>query len=92
MVEYISYKGEKYPIRIAWSTMKKLNPELDKIEVFELALWYGLISGHVAENKELKLKREDVEYILDESLDEFKDIYEKMLSKFSDSEGEDKKK
>ncbi len=93
MVEYITYKGEKYPVRIAWSTLKKIAREdMDQWEQAETALWFGLISGHVADNKELNLTREDVQFILDESLDEYNEIMRKSNPPVSDKEGDDKKK
>jgi len=94
MVEYINYKGEKLPIRIAWSTMKKLASTDDKIDVLELMLWYGLISGHVAETKELKIEQKEVEFILDESIVEFKEIVKKATKKLDDEKSpkDDKKK
>lgn len=93
MVDYITYKGEKYPVRIAWSTLKKIAREdLDQWEQAELALWCGLISGHVAENKELTLKREDVEFILDESLEEYNEIMAKSKFPGGSETSEDKKK
>ena len=84
MVEYITYKGLKYPVRISFSALKHLKQETGKdvsemsftsdLQYIEILLWYGLVSGHQAESKPLELKREDVEFILDESLSEFNQI------------------
>lgn len=93
MVEYITYKGEKYPVRIAWSTLKKIAREqMDEWEQAETALWFGLVSGHVADNKELTLTREDVQFILDESLEEYNEIMRKIYPPSSGNDSEDKKK
>lgn len=93
MVEYITYKGEKYPVRIAWSTLKKIAREqMDEWEQAETALWFGLVSGHVADNKELTLTRDDVQFILDESLDEYNEIMRRSKPPVSEKEGDDKKK
>lgn len=94
MVDYINYKGEKYPVRIAWSTLKKISREqMDEWEQAETALWFGLVSGHIADNRELKLTREEVQFILDESLEEYNQI---MINSRPPSSGkpeeEDKKK
>lgn len=100
MVDYIHYKGEQYPIRIAYSAAKRFKAETkkdfdellkDDLSALEIILWYGLISGHVAENKELTLKRDEMEYILDESLEEFTRILSGFLPPIEVSQ-EDKKK
>lgn len=100
IVQYIGYKDEKYPVRISYYALKKFQEEtgkeieeLDKdISLLEPLLWYALVAGHQAENKPMTLKREDIEFMLDESLDEFNLA---MLSFFPTSTGEatsDKKK
>ena len=79
IVQYISYRDEKWPVRISYYALKKFQEEtgknieeLDKdIALLEVLLWYALIAGHQAEKKPMTLKREDMEFILDESLDEF---------------------
>lgn len=101
MVEYITYKGQKYPVRISYSALKHIRKELGKevselvgtedVTYMEIMLWYGLVSGHKAEDKELLLDRSEVEFILDESLTEFNNI---LLSTFPPAIGieDDKKK
>jgi hypothetical protein len=95
MVDYITYKGNKYPIRIAWSTIKKFGD--NETQNIETGLWYGLVSGHIADNKELTLKENEVPYILDEVLDEFMLIFNKSMDKFkkdinTDNDKNNKKK
>jgi hypothetical protein len=87
MVKYITYKGEKLPIRLAYSTLKRIRELVKKINdssqdetaYLEVALFQGLKSGYVAENKEFNFKQEDMEFILDESLDEFVPILNSEL-------------
>ena len=94
MVDYITYKGNKYPVRIAWSTIKHFDKTKTDTELIETSLWRGLIAGHKAMDIELTLKEEDIEFILDDCLDEFKPILEKEVSKIiaSKKDEEDKKK
>lgn len=83
MVDYIKYKGESYPVRFAWSTIKAIQSvkDLTEFELTELALYYGLLSGHNAVNKEMTIPIEEMQFILDESIDEFKRIYKKQVDK-----------
>lgn len=100
IVQYISYRDEKWPVRISYYALKKFQEETGKdidaldndITLLEVLLWYALIAGHQAEKKPMTLKREDVEFMLDESLDEFNLA---MMSFFPTASGEvstDKKK
>ncbi len=98
MVDYISYKGEKYPVRMAYSALQRTRESLkgkelieNDLSYLETMLWFALKSGHVADDRELTLKREDMEYVLDESLDEFKDILSRAEPKTKDTEGDKKK-
>lgn len=101
MVEYITYKGEKYPVRISYSALKHLKQESgkditeivgDDLSYIEIILWYGLLSGHKAENKELILERSEVEFILDESFNEFNNILIKSFPPAIEGSKENKKK
>ena len=79
MVEFITYKGEKYPIRISYYVLlmaqKESGVSLEEIdadiETQQIILWYALEAGHRMTNKELTLKREDIIWILDECYMEF---------------------
>jgi hypothetical protein len=94
MVEYITYKGEKYPVRIAWSTIKALETveNLNAFEKTELALYCGLVSGHKAEDKEMPFKAEEIQFLLDECVDEFNAIFQKQAVKAKENSEGDKKK
>lgn len=79
MLEFITYQGERYPIRISYyvllmaqkETGLKLE-ELDtELESQQTILWYALEAGHKMAKKELTLKREDIVWVLDESYIEF---------------------
>lgn len=82
IVQYITYKGEKWPIRISYYSIKKFQDEtkrdiseIDKdISLLEVLLWFGLIAGHTAEGKPMTLRRDEMEFILDESMNEFNEI------------------
>lgn len=82
MIDFITYDEEKLPIRISYSAIKRYELETKKpigkidesIENLEILLYYGLMAGHKAEKKELSFEREDMEWILDECLEEFNNI------------------
>ena len=81
-VKYLTYNGEKWPIRISYYAIKKFEEETKKsiseidtdIGLLEILLWYGLIAGHTAEKRPMTLKKEEMEFILDESMTEFNEL------------------
>jgi len=77
-VDYITYKDKKYPVRISFTALVKLKKETGKdfesefeLELLEPLLWFSLQSGYQAEGRIFDIKREDVEWMLDECLYEF---------------------
>jgi len=92
-VQYITYQNEKWPIRVSYYCVKKFQQETGKgieeiendISLLEPLLWYSLIAGHQAEKRHMTLKREDMEFILDESMSEFS---EAMMAFFPLATGE----
>lgn len=82
LIDYITYKGEKLPLRISYYAIKHFQDETGKnlelidseMGLIEVLLWHALVSGHKADNKELKVTRDEMEFILDDSLDEFNRI------------------
>lgn len=106
MIEFITYQGEKYPVRVSSYAMemaqKETNVSLGEIENnFEgqkALLWYALVAGHRMAKKELTLKREDIEWILDECYFEYIEITVKFAQSLIDisdrltEEGKAKKK
>jgi len=99
-VQHISYKGEKWPIRISYYCIKRFQEETKKdiseidkdLSLLEVLLWYGLVAGHTAEGKTIELKREDMEFILDESMNEFNEILMSFFPLSTDSGESSKKK
>jgi len=85
MVEFITYKKEKYPIRVSYYVLLMAQKEsgvsiedLDKdFEAQQHILWYALEAGHKMAETELKLERKDILWILDACyLDFQKAMYE----------------
>lgn len=85
MVEFITYNGEKYPIRISYYVLmmaqKESGVELtdleDNFEAQQHIMYYGLIAGHKMAKKELTIPREDMVWVLDQAYLEFqKAMYE----------------
>ncbi len=81
MVKYISYKGKKYPIRIGYKALKGVNAAIGRdfeqkeqgfdYEGAEELLFHGLKQGCEFAGKEFDLKREEMEDVLEESLNDF---------------------
>jgi hypothetical protein len=81
MVKQISFKGKKYPLRIGYKALKGVNAELGRdfkgdeatfdYEGAESLLFHGLKQGCAFADKEFDLKREQMEDVLEESLNEF---------------------
>ena len=84
-VEFITYKEKKYPIKVGYYALKHAGKELsvdgkamdmDKLlsgemENYEPLLFHALVMGHRLEGRVMELKREDMEYMLDECLFKF---------------------
>lgn len=98
IVQNITYKGEKWPIRISYYSIKKFQQETGKnieeidndISLLEVLLWFGLIAGHTAENKPMTLKREEMEFVLDESMNEFNELLMSFFPLPGDNSGKKK--
>ena len=97
-MNYLNFKGETYPVRVSYYALKQYQVETGKgIETIdddlgnlEILLFHALVAGSKAENKELHLRKEDMEFFLDECLVEFNQI---LIGSFPDAKpGEDKKK
>jgi len=103
MTEQIAINKKKYPVRLGYYALKhtsievkeKIGKELNMdnmmeggIEILEPLLYFSLISGAKAEKEELDIEREDMEFILDECMQEFMD----MLPKFFPQGGAEAKK
>ncbi len=100
-MDYLTYKGKKLPIRVSYYALKKYQEEtgqgiesIDKeITNLEILLHYSIIAGAKAEDVKVDVKREDMEFILDEALTDFNGI---LTSAFPDpgkaTKGTSKKK
>lgn len=79
MVKYITYQEKQLPIRITFNTLYKAGAESGKdftedfmhYELFEPLLWYSLRAGHYATGQKLEYKRDDMEFMLDDCLQNF---------------------
>ncbi|MBP7786102.1 hypothetical protein KA062_02510 [Patescibacteria group bacterium] len=100
IVKLINYSGSQYPVRISYFAIKKFQEETgkdlseleDDFSSLETLLWYGLIAGHKAEGKDLTLKREEMEFILDESMTDFNQILMSAFPLPSDGQLDNDKK
>jgi len=91
-MNYLTYKGKQWPLRVSYYALKQYQAETGKgIEAIdeefsnlEILLHYGLVAGAKAEGTEMDLKREDMEFFLDECLSDFNEIllnsFEKNIS------------
>lgn len=99
MLEYITYKKEKYPVRVLYRALVGFEQETgidfnelttggQKMELkhWEPLLYFSLISGHKAVEKEMPFKREDMPDLLDECFFEFVRIVPKFMPKEEDIE------
>jgi hypothetical protein len=105
MIKNIEYKGKQYPVRVSYYALKKTQQEMKNqkdgkeltmeqimsgdIETYEPLLYYALMAGHHFENKELEIKREEIEWVLDECLNHFIEL---LPSFFQDGGGQGNKK
>jgi hypothetical protein len=79
-IAYLDYKGEKLPFRISYYALKHFEAETgnsiaslsDKMENMEILIFYALEAGHKADGKTFGIKREEMEFILDECYAQFK--------------------
>jgi len=81
-MDYLTYKGTEWPLRVSYYALKQYQLETGKgietleedISNLEILLHYSLVAGCKAEDKECTLKREDMEFMLDETLPDFNKI------------------
>jgi hypothetical protein len=89
MIEYLTYKEVKYPIRISYYALKMFKKETNKelenimsdnnIELLEPLLFYSLEAGAQAIDQKFIIKRELVQWMLDENWQEFVKIIAKFF-------------
>ena len=77
MVSTIKYNGKVYPYRIGYRALKGVKSDLGRdyehsenmdYEGLESLFWHAIEGEHIKQKKELDLKREDIEFVLDECL------------------------
>ena len=93
--KHITYRGEQLPLRISYYAITRFQEESKRdiseidqdVKLLEILLWYALVAGHNAEAKEMKIKRDDAPFILDESIEEFNEV---LMSFFPQPKEEDK--
>ena len=81
MIKHITYKGEQYPLRIGYKAIKGVHAALGRdfeqkdkgfdYEGAEELLYHGLKQGCEFAGKPFTLKREEMEDVLEESLNDF---------------------
>jgi hypothetical protein len=91
MIEYITYKKEKYPVRLSYRVFKGMKKDIGEVdfnklksldsEVVETMLWHGLQSGAKHDGIELPFKKEDMEDVLDDCFFEFIKLIPKFFPK-----------
>jgi len=100
MTQQLKYGDKSYPVRISYYAIKNFQQETGKniedldedITHLESLLFYSLVAGHKAEGKELELKREEMEFVLDECLQQFNDLILGFFPYAQDSDGNLEKK
>ena len=94
----ITWKEKEIPIKISYYAIKNFQEETKEtigkidenhIHLLEVLVWYGIIAGYKSEGRELDIKREDVEWILDDSLTQ---IYGAISNQLPGSTNKTKKK
>ncbi len=85
-MQYLKYKEDYLPVKISYSALKRTMEYHEKetgnklnlqnimtagLVIYEPLLYYGLVAGHRAEERDLPYKIEDMEIILDDCLMEF---------------------
>lgn len=87
MVEYITYQGEKLPIKLGYYVLKMLQEEHSAnmealgtdLTLYEPLLFYSLKQGHKVEKKEFKYQMEDMVDILDDCFFDFVELIPKFF-------------
>ena len=94
MTELITINKKQYPLRMGYYALKHTSVEVKEktgkelnmenmmeggIEILEPLLFHSLVMGAKAEEKELDLKREDMEFVLDECMAAFMELMPKFF-------------
>lgn len=97
MVEYINYQKKRYPIRISYYALKRVQQEfkvsLEKITesgdmgVYEALLFHGLTKGAQVTGEPMKFTREQIEDVMDEVFFEFMELMPKFFPNYTKEKG-----
>lgn len=89
MIEYITYKNNKYPIRISYRAMRGFEEETglsfddmqeeNKLEHYEPLLYHSMLAGAKATETEMVVERGDIIDVLDECFLEFIELIPKFF-------------
>jgi len=101
MIQYITYKGEKLPVRLGYYALKHtkidtgkefvdINTDTIDYDVLECGLYYSLVQGYKFEGKKCPYEKTDMEEILDECLFQFIEVIANFIPK-AGGEGSKKK-
>ena len=93
MTDFINYDGKKYPIKVSFVALNSFEKETGKtlsevgeaLEPHTIILWHALKAGHRLAGEEVTLTRDDMEWVLDESLAEYQKIFMDSMVKISDA-------
>jgi hypothetical protein len=90
MIEYITYEGEQYPIRVSYYALTTGTKEagaknLDDMEAQTYILYYALVAGHRLAKKELTLNLEDMIWVLDSCFVEFQKMTQVFIKQLADA-------
>lgn len=97
MVKFIKYRDEELPISVSFYALEKLEDEGLSLEdeksykSLKRLFWHSLLAGHFHEKKELKLKEDDLSFILDECFDQFNTLLPLFLAKMTGQNGQQKR-
>ena len=102
MIHYLEIEGKKYPLRISYYALKKIQAEfgisfedMDErnmdFAVMESLLFHSMVSGCKKMKVKMPFKKEDMEGVLDDCFFDFVDIIPKAFPKQVDIQKPKKK-
>lgn len=92
MVEYITYKGEKHPVRVFYKSImlfqketgKTINEIATDLEALGILFYYSLQRGYELEGKVFNISKDEAFDMLDECWLEFQSVAFKFFPKSKD--------
>lgn len=94
-MDYLSYKKQQWPVRVSYYALKQYQVETGKsidtldedMTNLEILLYHSLVAGAKAEGTEFPIKRDEMEFMLDECLSDFNQI---LLGSFQNTPASNK--